>query len=152
MAFKMKGHTLPGPYQKKGDPEKELMKEEIRAAMDNAMPTAEINLDESISDNTRKYLGKMSGKTAAERKAMQKERLGVYQHSDDGTGSPGRIRSTDEAAENLRAVNSAAEIIHRGDGNYGQNWATREDKRTTTVQRKSPAKMKKSAAKKKKKY
>ena len=64
----------------------------------------------------------------------------------------GILDATNEAAENLRAVNSAAEIIHRGDGNYGQNWATREDERTTKVQRKSPAKMKKSAAKKKKKY
>jgi hypothetical protein len=26
MAFKMKGHTLPGPYQKKGDPVPEKMK------------------------------------------------------------------------------------------------------------------------------
>ena len=140
MAFKMKGHTLPGPYQKKGDPKKELTKAQVRAAMANQMGTAEV---ETVSKNTKSKLGAMSGMSADERKAMQRDARDVYINSDDGTGTRGNPRSTDKSAENLRATNSAADMISKGSRRDGESWATAEDSRTRTVPRKSPAKKKK---------
>ena len=147
MAFKMKGSGFYGkgnqsPAKAKGDPKKEkgLTKAQVRAAMANQMGTAEV---ETVSKNTKSKLGAMSGMSADERKAMQRDARDVYINSDDGTGTRGNPRSTDKSAENLRATNSAADMISKGSRRDGESWATAEDSRTRTVPRKSPAKKKK---------
>ena len=120
MAFKMKGSPMARNYGAPFKNGKELTKAEKRAAIENAMGAAEV---ETVSDSTKAELGAQSGMTPEEVKVRQKDALARYSAGDS---------ASDETAENLRAVNVAAEM-GGGQARHGRSWLTGEDKRTTTV-------------------
>ena len=80
MAFKMKGHTLPGPYQKKGDPKKgrNYSKSVIDAVVDDiASPDMNWKQKQALDRDIRKPMTEDQSKISKEDKEFNKKAVGL---------------------------------------------------------------------------